>query len=176
MWSSKRLGAAAALAIAWGSASAAIDLAAIQVQPLNGQPPDRARRDRYECHNWAVEQTGVMPSSVSQQHAEERRQDRAARAQRTERVINGASLGAALGGLVRSTQHKNPANGVLAGAAIGAAVGAAASSAKNDEPAEEPVADYVRALSACLEGRGYRVEVPGDDAGAAAGNAVTAAK
>lgn len=170
--------AAAALLSMTGSAGAAIDVAAIRVEPLHGQSADRARRDRYECHNWAVEQTGESPSSVSGQQAAERRDDDAERARRAARVINSASVGAAIGGLVRSTQRKNPANGVLAGAAIGAAVGAATNRSKNkDAKADaEPLADYVRALSACLEGRGYRVEIPGDDAESVADNAVTAVK
>lgn len=169
------LAAVAALSTT-GIAGAAIDVAAIRVEPLHGQSADRARRDRYECHNWAVEQTGESPSSVAQQQAADQRGDDAERARRAARVINSASVGAAIGGLVRSTQRKNPANGVLAGAAIGAAVGAATGRAKDKDADDELLADYVRALSACLEGRGYRVEIPGDDAGSVAGNAVTAVK
>src|ERR1700727_3595928 len=32
------------------------------VYPAHGQSPDQTERDRYECHVWAVEQTGVDPS------------------------------------------------------------------------------------------------------------------
>src|SRR6201996_5798888 len=32
------------------------------VYPEHGQSPDQTERDRYECHNWAVQQTGVDPS------------------------------------------------------------------------------------------------------------------
>src|ERR1700689_2091169 len=32
------------------------------VYPANGQSPEQTDRDRYECHNWAVQQTGVDPS------------------------------------------------------------------------------------------------------------------
>src|SRR6201996_3142948 len=32
------------------------------VYPSNGQSPEQTERDRYECHNWAVQQTGVDPS------------------------------------------------------------------------------------------------------------------
>src|ERR1700735_4888711 len=32
------------------------------VYPANGQTPEQTDRDRYECHNWAVQQTGVDPS------------------------------------------------------------------------------------------------------------------
>src|SRR5277367_3413961 len=32
------------------------------VYPANGQSPEQTERDRYECHLWAVQQTGVDPS------------------------------------------------------------------------------------------------------------------
>src|SRR5271156_6495201 len=32
------------------------------VYPANGQSPQQTDRDRYECHVWAVQQTGVDPS------------------------------------------------------------------------------------------------------------------
>ena len=35
------------------------------VYPANGQTPEQTERDRYECHVWAVEQTGVDPSRAN---------------------------------------------------------------------------------------------------------------
>jgi len=32
------------------------------VYPAQGQSPEQTERDRYECHGWAVQQTGVDPS------------------------------------------------------------------------------------------------------------------
>src|ERR1700676_1343874 len=32
------------------------------VYPANGQSAEQTERDRYECHVWAVQQTGVDPS------------------------------------------------------------------------------------------------------------------
>src|SRR6201996_2829108 len=32
------------------------------VYPAHGQSPEQTERDRYECHLWAVQQTGVDPS------------------------------------------------------------------------------------------------------------------
>jgi type 1 glutamine amidotransferase len=40
---------------------AAVDLAAVAAVPQRGQSADQTRRDRYECHNWAVEETGTAP-------------------------------------------------------------------------------------------------------------------
>src|SRR5688572_32578196 len=39
-------------------ATAAEDLRALEVRALRNQSQEQARRDRYECHNWAVAQTG----------------------------------------------------------------------------------------------------------------------
>lgn len=160
------IGAAAVLALTLQAARAAVDLAALQVTPQRGQSAEQARRDRYECHNWAVEQTGVVPPSspAPDQTTDE---DRGKRADRVSRAIAGAAIGGVLGGLFGATgdrhHHRDADNGVLAGAAVGAAVGAAtAGRDKEDKPdaAKSADDDYLRALTACLEGRGYSVALP----------------
>jgi uncharacterized protein YfiM (DUF2279 family) len=145
------------LGLATAAAHAAVDLASLRVVPERGQNADAARRDRYECHQWAVEQSGTLPAAAPTEQDAER-----ARAERTEHVVAGAATGAAIGGLVRAVQNKNPAHGMLAGAALGAVVGAATSRpADSGAAAPDPASDpYLRALSACLEGRGYRLEFP----------------
>ena len=156
---------AAGLTIGFAAASAAtadVDLAALKIVPQRGQSADQARRDRYECHNWAVEQTGTVPVAAPPARDRERSdEERAKRADRIERVLNGAAIGAGLGGLVRAAEDKNPSRGVLAGAAVGAAVGATTGRAKEGAVEVEEASDYVRALTACLEGRGYTVALPG---------------
>jgi len=142
------------------SALAATDLAAVQAVPQRGQSADETRRDRYECHNWAVEQTGVVP------HRTELGAGEVDRERRVDRAITGAGVGAVVGGLVRASQHENPSNGVLAGGAIGAVVGALLG--RKGANAPDPEFDgYLRALSACLEGRGYVVVVADAEAAAA---------
>jgi hypothetical protein len=174
MSSNSRAGAAAgalliAAALVAPVAGAAEDLSALRVGPLRGQSADQLRRDRYECHNWAVEQTGSAPLAAPVAQQVEKQSDRAKRAERVQRVIAGAALGGALGGLVRGVQDKDPDNGVLAGAAVGAAVGAATGERRGKD-GEDPAApsDYLRALTACLEGRGYTVALPGADDGGSA--------
>jgi hypothetical protein len=144
--------------------SAAADLAKIQAQPERGQSDKLARRDRYECHNWAVSQTGRLP--VAQDESSER-DKRLARAERVERVITGAGIGATVGSLVRATQHENTSHGALAGGAIGAAVGALIGRNERDEDERAEYEDYFQALSACLERRGYRVTINADAGGEA---------
>lgn len=159
MWSSERLCIALTSLLVANGANAAIDLSTLVVVPERGQSADQARRDRYECHNWAVDETGVLPGAGDLPGD--------ARGDRIDKVLRGASIGAVLGGLIRASQRENASNGVLAGAAVGAAVGAATGRKRSEELSEADDA-YLRALSACLEGRGYRVALPGDGDGSAA--------
>lgn len=162
-----RLLAGACLAALACTASAeGLDLRALRVVPQHGQSADQARRDRYECHVWAVQQTGVIPKALPRQGAQRRHPDQG---RRIARVIHDTIVGAGLGGLIRALQDKDPDRGVLAGAAVGAAIGAAKSRPRRSnqhgtrlDPASR---NYLRALSACLEGRGYKVVLPARRAG-----------
>jgi hypothetical protein len=140
-------------------AAAAEDLRALEVQGQRGQSLEQTRRDRYECHNWAVEQTGESPAAapIAQQAANEDK--RALRRERVGRALMGAAIGGTIGGLFGD--HHEPNESVLAGAAVGAGFGAATAGAGRKD-AEEPEgpSDYLRALTACLEGRGYSVALP----------------
>lgn len=168
------------LGAAGSAASAAVDLAALQVLPQRGQSADQLRRDRYECHNWAVEQSGVVPRApVARPAAEEKSNDGERRTERVNRTIGGAAIGAAIGSLIHGDHDWNSGRNVLAGAAVGAAVGAATTPAKDGDnkaakaagSAAKPTPgenDYLRALSACMEGRGYRVVLPGEASDSAA--------
>lgn len=153
--------AGAAAVVAAAPTLFAKTLADIEVVPERGQTAELARRDRYECHNWAIEQTGVVPARP----AAEGEDERAAKRERNRATINGALLGAGIGSFIRAAQHKDPAGGLLAGAAAGAAAGTIVANEREAkrEDSPDPVFDeYVRALSACLEGRGYAVEVAGE--------------
>jgi hypothetical protein len=136
------------------------------VYPAHGQSPEQTERDRYECHTWAVQQTGVDPS----------RSD----ANAYERVIvqpstppgantaGGAVAGAILGALIAGP--RNAGAGLVLGGVTGAVVGSAADANAqaqaqqtqqqiNMSAAEGRArADaYRRAIGACLQGRGYTV-------------------
>jgi len=136
-----------------GGAASAAGLESIVVIPQNGQTEDKARRDRYECHNWAIAQTGTVPGSPPAKAAADE-----SRAERVDRVITGASIGAAVGGLIRGSQNENPSQGMLTGGAIGAAVGAFSGRKSNDDDEDPEFDAYFRALGACLEARDYAVE------------------
>ncbi len=93
----------------------------IFVYPSNGQSPQQTDRDRYECHVWAVQQTGVDPSRpdanpyarVVVQPATPPGANTAA----------GAVTGAILGALVAGP--RNAGAGLVVGGAAGAIVGSA---------------------------------------------------
>jgi hypothetical protein len=156
MSSNERLFAAVLLAAAL-PAVAVEDLRALTVQGQRGQSAEQARRDRYECHNWAVAQTGESPPAAPQVTAPDDAKADLKR-ERIGRALVGATIGGALGGLV-GDWHEG--ENVLAGAAAGAAIGAATAGARRKAAAEpEGPSDYLRALTACLEGRGYSVALP----------------
>jgi hypothetical protein len=136
------------------------------VYPANGQSPEQTERDRYECHNWAVQQTGVDPSRAD--------------ANPYARVIvqpanppgTGTAVGA-IGGAILGSIIAGPRNagaGLVLGGVTGAIVGSAAD-ANAQAQAQQTQAQinqsaaagraqadsYRRAIGACLQGRGYTV-------------------
>jgi outer membrane lipoprotein SlyB len=162
MWSSKAYVLIAAGSLLASSAVlAAEDLRALEVLGQRDQSVEQTRRDRYECHHWAVAQTGETPMAVGSAEEERHATRRNTRRERIDRAIAGAAIGAGVGGVLGGGRHHDVGERVLVGAAAGAAIGAA--TARRDrrevEAAEEP-SDYLRALSACLEGRGYSVRMP----------------
>ena len=138
------------------------DLGALEVVGQRGQSLEQARRDRYECHNWSVAQTGEAPLAVTGDEPEPQDAARDRRRDRIDRTIAGAVIGAGLGSLFGNGRRHDAGERVLAGAAVGAAIGAATADSRGRE-AEAEVAEpsnYLRALTACLEGRGYSVHLP----------------
>lgn len=136
--------------------------------PTQGQTPERQERDRYECHNWAVGRTGFDPSRHSLPPAQ--RQVVVPARPTGETAVGAAIVGALIGAAV--SDSRNAASGAIVGAAAGGLLGAAAESAEADEQNRRAVlsqmnvsasdqrslADFQRAMSACLEARGYTVK------------------
>ncbi|HWW19984.1 MAG TPA: hypothetical protein VNZ06_04200 [Steroidobacteraceae bacterium] len=140
----------------------------IVVYPAKGQSAEQLDRDRYECHVWAVQQSGFDPSQsglppgqrVVVEPANPPGSGTAIGA------IAGAILGAAIAG------PRQAGAGLVFGGITGAAVGATsdanaqaqanyeqhrldagynAAAAQNAQRAS----NYRRAISACLDARGY---------------------
>ena len=140
--------------------------------PSQGQSDQQLDRDRYECHQWAVKQTGFDPRVPGVPPRQQVRIVRAPEPAPGAAVVGGALTGAVLGAVVAA--HGDEAGGAVVGAIAGAAVGAAAESARADErrredetvserrgargsARDEQAGAYRRAISACLAGRGYSV-------------------
>ncbi len=139
--------------------------------PAQGQSEQQLDRDRYECNQWAVRQTGFDPSVPGVPPREQVRVVRAPEPPPGAAVAGGAVTGAVLGAIV--APHGDEAGGAAVGAIAGAVVGAAAGSARAEErrrddeaaaarpvarsPRGEQAGAYRRAISACLAGRGYSV-------------------
>jgi len=136
------------------------------VYPNNGQSPEQTDRDRYECHVWAVQQTGVDPS-----RADANPYERVVVQPATPPGANtaaGAIGGAILGALIAGP--RNAGAGLVLGGVTGAVVGSSVD-ANNEQQARMTQAQlnasasagraradsYRRALGACLQGRGYTV-------------------
>jgi uncharacterized protein YcfJ len=146
------------------------------VYPAKGQSEQQLSTDRYECHRWAVAETGFDPVDVG-----ETGPPRAIRVPVPENKAAGATgkgaLAGALAGVVLGhgdDKFKNTAIGAAVGAAVGGAVEANGEMKAQDQARDEAQtranemsrtkaekgmrrANYRRALTACLEGRGYTV-------------------
>jgi hypothetical protein len=133
--------------------------ASLIAYPVRGQSPEQLDRDRYECHLWAVQTSGVDPS-LSGVPAPVYR---AAPVDTGASVAASAVVGSLIGAVVAPPWHTGEglAVGALAGAAVGAiAAGSANAAAQAPNPPPPPVPgtfSYRRAMDACLSGRGYAV-------------------
>ena len=143
----------------------------IYVYPSKGQTEKQLDRDRYECHNWATKQSHYDPSEphlAPHQRIEvvEMRPPGAATAVG---AVTGAIIGDGIAG------RHDSGGGALAGAIVGAMIGASTDAKRNEQASqsnarvsaetqaerarlERQASDYRRAISACLEGRGYTVK------------------
>jgi hypothetical protein len=142
----------------------------VYAYPRDERPVIEQKRDRFECYNWSVRQTGFDPARMPVGNVRVVQVDSGVPPNHDAAVlgVTGAIIGAAV---------SRPSN-ALGGAAIGAVLGAAAGSASdaNREATAEHMersananqqaqyaqlsqraADYRRAMGACLEGRGYIV-------------------
>ncbi|HVY63818.1 MAG TPA: hypothetical protein VHH11_03270 [Gammaproteobacteria bacterium] len=148
----------------------------LYVYPAKGQTEQQLSNDRYECHRWAVNETGFDPTDIG-----EAGPPRAVSVPVPENKAAGATgKGAIIGALAGAVlghgddKLKNTVIGATVGAAAGGAVEATGEMKAQDQARDEAQqraqdmqrtkaekamrrANYRRALTACLEGRGYTV-------------------
>jgi len=138
--------------------------------PTRGQSADQQQRDRYECYLWAVKQTGFDPSQTGL--APHQRFEVVPQPPPGHDTAAGAVTGAVIGAVVAPPGRT--AQGAVVGAVAGSIVGAASDASRQEAAAqsqrqldqrearryaelEQKAASYRRAMTACLEGRGYTV-------------------
>jgi len=148
----------------------------LYIYPNQGQSAEQQDKDRYECHSWAVQQTGYDPSNPPPTQASSAPpppQPEASQGGLLRGGARGAAVGA-VGGAIAGDAGK--------GAAIGAATGALfggmrrrdqrrrqaqeqanynnqvrQQQAQQQQASSAGSSDYNRAMTACLNGRGYTV-------------------
>ena len=135
--------------------------------PARGQTPEQLDRDRYECHRWAAQQTGFDPAQLPSAPAG---QPVAQEPVPGSGLAVGAIAGAVLGSII--APRGSEGGGAVVGAITGGAIGAATENAERADAQRdramahssggvyhgERAGAYRRAMSACLEGRGYSVK------------------
>lgn len=134
------------------------------VYPKNDQSAEQIEQDDYQCYAWAKDQTGFDPiNAKAPQTAEAERPGADGSAMR------GALRGAARGAIIGEIADDDASGGAEVGAALGAMRGrshsrrssqqeAANQNAQNQAQHEQRIGDFKRAMSLCLDARGYAAQ------------------
>jgi hypothetical protein len=128
------------------------------IYPQRGQSAQQQQQDRFECHQWAVQQTGFDPTMAMPPPPPS--------AAPTSSAFGGAARGAAIGA-VGGAIGGNAGRGAAIGAGTGALFGQMRRNSQIREADSQQSAQawqmnqqrdsYNRALASCLTGRGYTV-------------------
>ncbi len=149
----------------------------VYAAPARGQTPEQLDRDKYECAQWATQQTGFDPSRPPPPPPPVGMRAVPVGPAPGSGVVTGAATGALVGAAVANPWNPGPSTlvGLVAGAVLGGAVESAqndrahaAAAQANAQAAQNAqnlrdgnlavqAINYRRALSACLDGRGYTV-------------------
>jgi len=150
------------------AASATVGKLGLSVYPAKGQSKDQTVRDELACTDWAKQQTGIDPMTVaantdSAAAAGKQAVDSAA----GHAGVRGAARGAAAGAVVGAIAG-DAGTGAAVGAVGGAAAGRHKKKAAGKQAAEQGAAaaeaqasgsltTFSKAMSSCLQGKGYTV-------------------
>lgn len=137
------------------------------VYPAKGQDQEQMEKDKFECYQWAKQQTGFDPMArPTTETAPPEKQAQQGGA------VQGAARGALVGVTVGAITNNSKSRSAAAGAAAGGLVGGMR---KQDQTRQQKQAEqewaqketanynqkragYNKAYSACLEGKGYSVK------------------
>lgn len=147
--------------VAGSALLASAALAQQYVYPAKGQSAEQQKKDEYECHQWAVKQTGFDPTKPPPPAAAPPPPPTTATGTTPGAGARGAARGAVVGEIVGGDAG--------AGAAAGAAAArgqsrrdnkaqAQAAGQQQQQASSSQQAGYSKARAACLEGRGYSVK------------------
>ncbi len=134
----------------------------LYVFPSNDQDSDQQEMDEYKCYKWAKEQTGVDPINPPEVQAAQ--VDRSVDGTAVKGAAVGAAGGAAIGAIAGDA-GKGAAIGAVVGGVRGRrakVVGDEREQQANNQAAaateKELLANFNKAFSACMEGKGYTVK------------------
>ncbi len=123
------------------------------VYPAKGQSADQQKKDESQCHQWAVQNTGIDPTK----QAAAPPPPTTATGTQPGAGVRGAARGAVVGEIVADDARTGAAVGAVA--ARGQSRRQNAASQQQQQAAQQQTnATYLKARAACLEGRGYTVK------------------
>lgn len=131
------------------------------VYPAKGQSAEQQKKDEYECHQWAVKQSGVDPTKPAPQAAPAPAAPTTATGTTPGAGLRGAARGAVVGEIVGGDAGAGAAAGAIAARGQSRRQNAAheQQAAQQQQQAQAAQnASYGKARAACLEGRGYTVK------------------
>jgi len=138
------------------------------VYPAKGQSAAQQKRDRGDCHLWAVDQTGFDPSKVTPPPSTITTTTEQGKAVGSGALARGAARGAAVGavgGAIGGDAGKGAAIGAATGSLIGGMRHRDATRPQTISQTNPAYTDYkarqdryLKATKACLTARGYTVE------------------
>ena len=134
------------------------------VYPKNNQSQEQIEQDDYQCYSWAKGQTGFDPINTTTPQTVE-----AERPGADGSAMRGALRGAARGAIIGEIADDDASKGAEVGAALGAMRGrsharhsaqqqAANQNSQNQAQYEQRKDDFKRAMSLCLDARGYAAQ------------------
>lgn len=131
---------------------------AIYIYPAKGQSEEQMQRDKFDCSQWATQQTGFDPTNPQGVQTVQTQQRGGA--------LRGAAGGAALGA-VGGAIGGNAGKGAAIGAGVGGTVGMMRRNRSIREQQQEQqqinqnydnqIAKFNDAYGTCLKGKGYSV-------------------
>ncbi|MFT5698728.1 MAG: hypothetical protein ACI8ZB_001583 [Desulforhopalus sp.] len=131
------------------------------VYPAKGQDEAQQSSDKAECHQWAIQETGIDPVQLAGMDTP------APSGGNDGKVVRGAARGAIAGvaiGAIAGDAGKGAAIGATAGGLGGVARGRRQNQAEQNSAAQiqeqkqAALQKYEKAYGACLTGKGYSVQ------------------